>query len=397
MGKRFRVAFSFAGEKRNFISSVADILAKQFGVEKILYDKYHESELSRPDLAFYLPKLYKDNCDLVVTVFCKDYIAKEWCGLEWRAIYSLTKEREDMAILLSRFDHAEADGLFGLAGYINLDQLNANQFADLIFERLAINEGKPRGFYKSKAESATQAVNTIGKANKLINYLLSLCNSRPLEESLQSFYALSYIACDLSLELLPSTLTYSESQDAPIDSALLNDRFQEYERKIKSILESMVYIFKSLTPPGTRLWSHARERRDDGNFYMIDRAGQYNLKRSLSSDKLSMDKSIIISRLKDNFRYSGIPVLITGSSKGPLMWGFNTNDIYGEDKSVILGAVITRTWNPRCQSWENPKLAWILGISSDRENAFTEIHVQAMKLCIQIFSPFANIKARCQG
>ena len=84
MGKRFRIAFSFAGEKRNFISAVADILAKQFGAEKILYDKYHESEFARPDLAFYLPKLYKDNCDLVVTVFCKAYIAKEWCGLVCR-------------------------------------------------------------------------------------------------------------------------------------------------------------------------------------------------------------------------------------------------------------------------------------------------------------------------
>jgi len=397
MGKRFRIAFSFAGEKRNFISAVADILAKQFGAEKILYDKYHESEFARPDLAFYLPKLYKDNCDLVVTVFCKAYIAKEWCGLEWRAIYSLAKERDDMQILLARFGHAEIEGLFGLAGYINLDQVNATQFADLILERLAFIEGRPRSFYKPKAENATQPVNKIDKVNKLKDYFLGIFNSKPLEESLQSFHALSSMVCDLSLELLPSTFTYSKSQDAPLDSALHNDRLQEYERQIRSILEWMTCIFKSLSPPGTRLWSHARERRDDGNFYMIDRTGEYNLKRSISSDNLRMDKSIIIRRLKDNFRYSGIPVLITGSTKGPLMWELNSNDIYGEDKSVILGAVITRTWNPRLQRWENAKLAWILGISADRENAFTEIHVQVMKLCIKIFSPFANIKARCQG
>ena len=45
--KRFRIAFSFAGEKRDFVSKVADILARRFGESAILYDKYHEAELAR--------------------------------------------------------------------------------------------------------------------------------------------------------------------------------------------------------------------------------------------------------------------------------------------------------------------------------------------------------------
>ncbi|MDX2043834.1 MAG: tetratricopeptide repeat protein [Acidobacteriota bacterium] len=40
--KRFRIAFSFAGEKRDFVAEVAAILAKQFGQDAILYDKFHE-------------------------------------------------------------------------------------------------------------------------------------------------------------------------------------------------------------------------------------------------------------------------------------------------------------------------------------------------------------------
>ena len=48
--KRFRIAFSFAGEKRNFVADVAAFLAKRFGEVAILYDKYHEAELSRSDL-----------------------------------------------------------------------------------------------------------------------------------------------------------------------------------------------------------------------------------------------------------------------------------------------------------------------------------------------------------
>ena len=44
MSKRFRIAFSFAGEKRNFVAQVAGILAKRFGEDHVLYDKYHEAE-----------------------------------------------------------------------------------------------------------------------------------------------------------------------------------------------------------------------------------------------------------------------------------------------------------------------------------------------------------------
>lgn len=153
MTKRFRVAFSFAGEKRSFVSKVADILAKQFGREAILYDKFHEAEFSRPKLAFHLTNLYKSEADLVVCVFSKEYSEKEWCGLEWLTIYSLVKQRADSSIMLSRFDHYEPEGLFGLDGFSELDEQTPHQFANLILERLAINSGKPRNYYISQPRS----------------------------------------------------------------------------------------------------------------------------------------------------------------------------------------------------------------------------------------------------
>ncbi|MCZ6682544.1 MAG: hypothetical protein O7B26_05115, partial [Planctomycetota bacterium] len=85
--KRFRIAFSFAGEKRAFVSKVAAILAERFGEDDILYDEYHEAEFSRRDLALYLPKLYHEDAELVVVVVCPDYNRKDWTGLEWYAIH----------------------------------------------------------------------------------------------------------------------------------------------------------------------------------------------------------------------------------------------------------------------------------------------------------------------
>lgn len=152
--KRFRIAFSFAGEKRDFVANVARILAGRFGEEKILYDKYHNAEFSRGDLAFYLPDLYEKESDLVVAVFCTDYDKKEWCGLEWNAIYGLLKQRKVGEVMLARFDRVEGKGLRGLAGYTDLDALTPEQAADEILERLALNEGLPKDYYTRPAAAS---------------------------------------------------------------------------------------------------------------------------------------------------------------------------------------------------------------------------------------------------
>ena len=82
-GKRFRIAFSFAGEKRDFVAAVAGMLAGRFGEAAVLYDKYHEAQFARARLGRFVPKLYHEESDLVVVTICRDYLKKEFCGLEW--------------------------------------------------------------------------------------------------------------------------------------------------------------------------------------------------------------------------------------------------------------------------------------------------------------------------
>lgn len=140
MSKRFRIAFSFSGDKREFVAEIASILAGHFGEDRVLYDKYHQAEFARPDLAFHLPALYHDEADLVVAVLCNDYEKKEWCGLEWNAIYGLIKQRKNVKVMLCRFDRVEVKELFGLAGFIDLDDKTPAEVATLITERLTLNE-----------------------------------------------------------------------------------------------------------------------------------------------------------------------------------------------------------------------------------------------------------------
>lgn len=163
--KRFRIAFSFAGEKRDFVKQAADLLALRFGHEKILYDKYHEAEFANADLAFDLPLLYKAESNLIVAVFCQNYDKKEWCGLEWRTIFSIIKEGGSKRIMLSRYEHVDGKGLHGLGGFIELDHKTPEAFVTLILERLALNEGLPRDHYTKPAAVVASAPKTLIQHN----------------------------------------------------------------------------------------------------------------------------------------------------------------------------------------------------------------------------------------
>lgn len=147
--KRFRIAFSFAGEKREFVEQTAKLLADRFGDDAILYDKYHEAEFARHDLGIYLPQLYGKQSDLIVPVLCARYDVKRWTGWEWLHIYGLLTREDGHRVMPSRFEYAQADGLSPASGFIELDHKTPEQFASLILERLALNEGKPKDHYTS--------------------------------------------------------------------------------------------------------------------------------------------------------------------------------------------------------------------------------------------------------
>lgn len=155
--KRFRVAFSFAGEKRDFVEKVARILSERFSEDKILYDKFHEAEFARYDLGIRLPILYGEQSDLIVPVICPNYEEKRWTGWEWVHIYSLLTKADGHRVMPSRFEYAHADGLSPASGFIELDEKTPEQFATLILERLAINEGLLKDHYTKRKSSRKSA------------------------------------------------------------------------------------------------------------------------------------------------------------------------------------------------------------------------------------------------
>lgn len=147
--RRFKIGLSFSGEIRVFVEKVAHYLSLALGTESILYDGYYVAEFARPDLAFHLPPLYSEECDIIVVLFDNAYSVKEWCGLEWRAAYSIIKYADSKRVMLVDFGGTPPKGLFGLEGSVHASGRTELEIANLILERLAINANHSREYFSS--------------------------------------------------------------------------------------------------------------------------------------------------------------------------------------------------------------------------------------------------------
>ncbi len=138
--KKFKVALSFPGEKREYVSAVATALKENLGNDKVFYDYDYLAQLARPNLDLLLQKIYRHSSELIAIFLCKEYDEKEWCALEWRAIREIIKTRNDKTVMFLRFDNANVKGVFSIDGYIDLSLLEPKDAAELIIQRIRTNE-----------------------------------------------------------------------------------------------------------------------------------------------------------------------------------------------------------------------------------------------------------------
>jgi hypothetical protein len=175
MGKRFRVALSFSGDRRAFVEAVAAELATALGgQDRVLYDYYHEAEFARPDLDLHLQDLYHNQSDLVVVFLSAEYERRPWCGVEWRVMRTIIMGKRSEDLMFFRFDNAEIPGIFPLDGYSWIGDRSPREVADLILKRMAV----PR-----PAASARPRPGVVVGGHRLIweNPLVDLANVRRLK------------------------------------------------------------------------------------------------------------------------------------------------------------------------------------------------------------------------
>lgn len=135
---KFDVALSFPGEKRDYVSEVANILRKSLDNDCLFYDFDYQSQLARPNVDTLLQNIYRNHAKLIVVFLSKEYAQKEWCGLEWRAVRDIIKSKGDEQIMFVRFDNAPIEGLFSIDGYIDANIFESKQVAEFILERVKL-------------------------------------------------------------------------------------------------------------------------------------------------------------------------------------------------------------------------------------------------------------------
>lgn len=166
--RRFTVALSFPGEKRDFIREVAEVLAAAIGKGKVLYDDYLTPELARPNLDLYLSKLYREDSELLVPFYCADYERKQWCRLEWRQMRDILLQVEEERIMPFRFDDAAIPGVLAIDGYVKIGARAPEDVAKLILERRSIHLAATLNAWQAKlADLRHQDEGELGQAEKL--------------------------------------------------------------------------------------------------------------------------------------------------------------------------------------------------------------------------------------
>jgi len=136
----FEVSFSFPGDAREYVETVARCLEKQIGPNSYFYDNNYKAQLARPSLDVLLQEIYRDRSKLIVVFIGHDYQNKKWCGVEFRAIKDVIFNKQHKRIMFVRMDEGKVDGVFNTDGYIDATTHKPEEIANFIKQRIELLE-----------------------------------------------------------------------------------------------------------------------------------------------------------------------------------------------------------------------------------------------------------------
>lgn len=134
MEYKYDVALSFAGEDREYVEKVADILTQNN--VKVFYDKFEEVDLWGKDLGIHFDYVYRKAAKYCVPFISKNYKEKIWTNHEIKTSISRAIQSNEEYILPARFDDTEIEGIRPTIGYLNLKKYSPEQFSVLLLKKL---------------------------------------------------------------------------------------------------------------------------------------------------------------------------------------------------------------------------------------------------------------------
>lgn len=136
---QYDVAFSFAGEQRNYVEKVKESL-KEYYIS-VFYDNDNNVDLWGKNLYRYLDDLYSKKARYCVVFISKEYAKRPWTIHESQSVQERqflqydSKEFQEY-ILPVRFDDTQIPGIRGTTGYLDAAKLTPQQLAQAIAQKV---------------------------------------------------------------------------------------------------------------------------------------------------------------------------------------------------------------------------------------------------------------------
>ncbi len=137
--REFDIALSFAGENRDYVDRVANLL-RDSGV-KVFYDLFEEANLWGKNLYDYLSDIYMNKALYTIMFISEHYAKKLWTSHERLAMQARAFQESQEYILPARFDETAIPGVLPTVGYISLVDRTPERFVEVIHKKL-INSGR---------------------------------------------------------------------------------------------------------------------------------------------------------------------------------------------------------------------------------------------------------------
>lgn len=201
---------------------------------------------------------------------------------------------------------------------------------------------------------------------------------------------------DTGVKLMPIVPKYSNLIPSGLPKGSQLPALKEIETDVLQIMQKLLDVFQAVLPNERELWIAIRDRRSDDCYHTWLRKGSFNPNRQDSSRPMHKDDSSTISELKRYYKFEFKCVKITGCED--MYWKTMPNDDYEEDNSVLMGAVMTRSWDSGKKSWLKGHncLSWVITVNSPNKHVFNASHVPIMQTAIDSFAWLANQAARKQ-
>lgn len=131
----YDIAFSFAGDDRDYVSQVANLL-KERGI-KVFYDEFEQINLWGKDLYQHLSDVYKNKAGYTVIFISKHYARKLWTNHELKSAQARAFAESQEYILPVRFDDTEIPGILPTTGYLDISKMSPTELAENIVQKLS--------------------------------------------------------------------------------------------------------------------------------------------------------------------------------------------------------------------------------------------------------------------